>query len=219
MHAHYCKLTGEKSASVFDMVTISNALKGISPVAEVKPIEAKPKKQAPQVQKTIADHPFARVDLRVGRIIKAEKHPNADRLFVETVDLGEAEPRTVVSGLVGHVELESLQNRLCLFICNLKPATLCKTLSSAMLLVSKTEETLEPIVVPETAKAGDRVSIEGVTPQPDEVIKPKETTWEDVRSCLLVKDGVAFYKDQPLCLVSDLSARFGSSLVPNGQIS
>lgn len=111
-------------------------------------------------------HPFARVDLRVGKIVSIEKHPQADRLYIEQVDLGEGSDkvRTVVSGLVEHVPLEQLQERLCIFICNLKPASLCKVLSSAMLLVAKSEDgaTLEPLIPPPGSQAGDRIVIEGV---------------------------------------------------------
>ena len=42
---------------------------------------------------------FAKLDLRVGRIKKVEDHPNADKLLVMTVDLGEGEDRTIVAGL------------------------------------------------------------------------------------------------------------------------
>jgi aminoacyl tRNA synthase complex-interacting multifunctional protein 1 len=144
-------------------------------------------------------HPFARVDLRVGKIVKVEKHPNADRLYVEYVDLDEEEPRVVVSGLVEHVPIDELQDRLCIFICNLKPATLCKVLSSAMLLVAKDETgLLEPLIPPAGCVAGDRISIDGVTPQPDEVIKPKDTTWESVRTLLAMTNGIAHYESSPL---------------------
>lgn len=184
-------------------------------------VEKKEKKKGPAaapVVVQVAEHPFARVDLRVGRIINVERHPNADRLYIETVDLGEPEPRTVVSGLVEHVPIEELANRMCVFVCNLKPATLCKTLSSAMLLVAKDAEgMLEPLIVPEGAKPGDRISIEGVTPQPDAVIKPKEDTWEKVRVDLVMKDGVAHYTDKPL-LVS-ASGHITSNKVPTGTIS
>lgn len=50
----------------------------------------------------------SRLDLRVGRIIKAEKHPDADSLYVEQVDVGEPSPRTVVSGLVKHIPLDQV---------------------------------------------------------------------------------------------------------------
>ena len=39
-----------------------------------------------------------RLDMRVGLIISAEKHPDADALYIEKIDVGEPEPRTVISG-------------------------------------------------------------------------------------------------------------------------
>lgn len=62
------------------------------------------------------------------------QHPDADSLFVEQVDVGEAEPRTVVSGLVGLVSEEELQGSLRVFMCNLKPTKMRGVLSSAMLM-------------------------------------------------------------------------------------
>ena len=53
---------------------------------------------------------ISRLDLRVGRIVSAEKHADADGLYVEQIDLGEADgPRTIVSGLVKHVPLEEVR--------------------------------------------------------------------------------------------------------------
>lgn len=40
-----------------------------------------------------------RLDIRVGKIVEVSKHPDADSLYVEKIDLGEAVPRTIVSGL------------------------------------------------------------------------------------------------------------------------
>ena len=45
----------------------------------------------------------SRLDLRVGRIVTAEKHPDAASLYVAPVAVGAAAPRTVVSGLVNHI--------------------------------------------------------------------------------------------------------------------
>lgn len=50
-----------------------------------------------------------RLDLRVGKIVEAKKHPDAEALYVETIDLGEEKPRTVVSGLVKHVPLDQVR--------------------------------------------------------------------------------------------------------------
>ena len=50
-----------------------------------------------------------KMDIRVGRIVSCEKHPDADSLYVEQIDIGEAEgPRTIVSGLVQYVPLEAM---------------------------------------------------------------------------------------------------------------
>lgn len=43
---------------------------------------------------------FGRLDLRVGKILSASRHPNADALYVETIDVGEEKPRTVVRKLI-----------------------------------------------------------------------------------------------------------------------
>jgi tRNA-binding EMAP/Myf-like protein len=61
-----------------------------------------------------AEVTVGRLDLRVGRIITAEKHPDADALYVEQVDVGEDKPRTVVSGLVKHIPIEQVSERLLL---------------------------------------------------------------------------------------------------------
>lgn len=51
---------------------------------------------------------IGRLDFRVGRILEAKKHPDADALYVETIDLGEENPRTVVSGLVRFIPLDEV---------------------------------------------------------------------------------------------------------------
>ncbi|EOY05214.1 Methionine--tRNA ligase / methionyl-tRNA synthetase / MetRS, putative isoform 3, partial [Theobroma cacao] len=75
--------------------------------------KAKPTTTEPEITIT-------RLDIRVGKIVKAQKHPDADSLYVEEIDVGEAHPRTVVSGLVKYIPLEEMQNRLVCVLCNLK---------------------------------------------------------------------------------------------------
>jgi hypothetical protein len=62
------------------------------------------------------------------------QHPDADSLYVETVDLGNDEERTVVSGLAELVPMEQLQDRLGVFLCNLKPVKMRGVESKAMLM-------------------------------------------------------------------------------------
>lgn len=64
----------------------------------------------------------------------AWQHPDADSLYVEKIDVGEPEPRTVVSGLVQFVPREQLQDRLVVLLCNLKPQKMRGVESQGMVL-------------------------------------------------------------------------------------
>lgn len=66
--------------------------------------------------------------------ISCWQHPDADSLYVEKIDVGEPEPRTVVSGLVQFVPKEELQDRLVVVLCNLKPQKMRGVDSQGMLL-------------------------------------------------------------------------------------
>ena len=54
----------------------------------------------------------ARLDMRVGKIVEVSRHPDAEKLYVEKIDLGEAVPRTIVSGLVDFVPQEEMEGRM-----------------------------------------------------------------------------------------------------------
>lgn len=69
-----------------------------------------------------------------GTGISCWQHPDADSLYVEKIDVGETEPRTVVSGLVQFVPKEELQDRLVVVLCNLKPQKMRGVESQGMLL-------------------------------------------------------------------------------------
>merc|ERR1712061_427872 len=65
---------------------------------------------------------FAELDIRVGKILSAEKPAAADKLFTEVIDCGdESGPRTIASGLVGHYTQEQLTGKMVVVLCNLKP--------------------------------------------------------------------------------------------------
>ena len=119
-----------------------------------------------------------RVEMRVGRILSAERHPDADTLYVERVDLGPAGERTVISGLANHIPLEKLQDRLVVVVCNLKPSKMRGILSEGMLLAASKQtesgEIVELLSPPLDAAVGELVRIEGLgLPQPDPVLKSK----------------------------------------------
>lgn len=75
-----------------------------------------------------------RLDIRVGKVIEVARHPDADTLYVLKIDLAEAQPRTIISGLVKFVTVEELDQRLVAVLCNLKPSKMRGILSEGMVL-------------------------------------------------------------------------------------
>ncbi|GFR49168.1 hypothetical protein Agub_g11190, partial [Astrephomene gubernaculifera] len=129
------------------------------------------------------------LDIRVGRIVSCERHPDAESLYVEKIDVGEAEPRTIVSGLVKFVPLEDMQNRMVVVICNLKPRNMRGVKSFGMLLAASDEPhvTVEPLVPPAGARAGERVWFGEDAQQPaaaEAKVVDKKKYWEAVQPLL-----------------------------------
>lgn len=93
----------------------------------------------------IAIEDFTRVDLRIGTIRTAAPHPNADRLLVLTVDIGEAEPRQLVAGIRTAYDVRTLPGQQVVVVANLKPATLRGVQSQGMLLATSDDEGLSVV--------------------------------------------------------------------------
>lgn len=83
---------------------------------------------------------FQKVDLRVGTILEVDNHPKADKLYVLKVELGEAEPRTIVAGLRSHYTHEDLKGKQAIFVVNLEPVNLRGVESNGMILAASNEE-------------------------------------------------------------------------------
>ncbi|EDO32430.1 predicted protein [Nematostella vectensis] len=167
----------------------------------------------------------SRLDLRVGKVVSAKKHPDADALYLEQVDVGEEAPRTVVSGLAEYISLEDLQDRMVVMLCNLKPVNMRGVKSEAMLLAASIigedgKRTVVPLDPPAGSKPGDRVVVEGyghdVIGAPDEQLNPKKKVFETLKPDLVVSSsGVAEYKGSPFVTsVGQITA-----MLKNAQIS
>uniref|UniRef100_A0A0N5C1M1 Methionine--tRNA ligase, cytoplasmic n=1 Tax=Strongyloides papillosus TaxID=174720 RepID=A0A0N5C1M1_STREA len=157
--------------------------------------------KAPDVTDDSID--IGRLDLRVGRIIDCKRHPDADALYLETIDLGEEKPRTVISGLVKFIPIEQMQNRLVVCLCNLKPAKMRGIESQAMVMCASTPEKVEIMEVDPSCKPGMRITCANYTSRPDAVLNPKKKIWEQVAPDLKVSsDGKATYKGELLLVDS-----------------
>jgi len=137
---------------------------------------------------------LSRVDLRVARITEVEKHPDADKLYIETVDLG-GETRQIVSGLVPYYRSDELQGRNVLLVTNLKSARLRGVESRGMLLAADDGKTVE-VLFADHAQPGDPVGLTGLQgpAQPKEEIDIEEFFSIPIQ----VRDNQVLIDDVPL---------------------
>ncbi|KAM4058901.1 putative tRNA binding domain-containing protein [Hirsutella rhossiliensis] len=171
------------------------ATAGEKPKKEKKEKAPKPQKAAPAA----APLSPALIDLRVGHILKAVNHPDADSLYVSTIAMGDQPGddtteyegqvcRTVCSGLNGLVPLAEMQGRKVVVVCNLKPVKMRGIKSSAMVLaasprlkdgdVDDHKGPVELVSPPDGAKAGERVFFQGWQGEPEGQLNPKKKIWE-----------------------------------------
>lgn len=129
------------------------------------------------------------IDLRIGHIVDVKKHPEADSLYIEQIDLGEETgPRTVVSGLVNYIPIEEMRDKYLVCICNLKPANMRGVKSFAMVLAATSKDGkdggVELIQPPPGSKPGERVYFEGPdyeNAQPLAQMNPKKKIFETIQ--------------------------------------
>ena len=95
---------------------------------------------------------FSKLDLRVATVLEARPHPNADKLMLMQIDLGDQQ-RQIIAGIRGHYEPDELVGRQIVVVTNLQEVVLRGEESAGMLLA---------------AGDGDRV----VLLQPDSQCKP-----------------------------------------------
>lgn len=107
--------------------------------------------------------PITALDIRVGRINKVWTHEEADKLYCEEIDVGEAEPRKIASGLRPYMSAEDMDGRMVLVLCNLKERKLAGFPSHGMVLCASNEDhtDVKLVSVPVEAKIGERVTVPG----------------------------------------------------------
>ncbi len=99
---------------------------------------------------------FQKVALRIGKVLTCEPHPNADKLLVLTVELGEARPRTICAGIRQAFQPESLIGRNVVVVANLAPRMLRGVPSEGMILAAEADGALDLLTV--NAPPGSAVS-------------------------------------------------------------
>jgi len=116
------------------------------------------------------------MDLRVGRVASVAPHPESDRLYVATVDVGEADAdgtpttRPLVAGLRDAYTVEELRDRRVVVACNMAPATLAGVQSRAMILAADKKKVTRVLAFADAAGGG------GVAPAVGDAVAPAGAT-------------------------------------------
>ena len=98
----------------------------------------------------------AAFDVRVAEILEVKDHPNADKLYILTVDYGEGR-REIVSGIKEDYPPEALKGRKIAYLLNLQPAKLRGVESRGMLLAGEDEHTVGLVLLPDDAPLGAQI--------------------------------------------------------------
>src|SRR5438477_333225 len=103
-----------------------------------------------------AADPAERFDVRVARIVDVKDHPNADKLYILEVDLGD-ERRQIVAGIRSDYTIEQLRGRKVALLANLEAAKLRGVESRGMLLAAEDQATVGLLIPPEDAAIGSQI--------------------------------------------------------------
>jgi methionyl-tRNA synthetase len=124
-----------KMRELEELVTAEQARLLGKPVGQV--LDLPTEKAAEPAKISVED--FAKVDLRVGLVLSAERVKGSDKLMHITVDIGEPEPRTIVAGIAEAYTPEQLLNRKVVIVANLQPRKLKGILSNGMIVAASVE--------------------------------------------------------------------------------
>ncbi len=141
----------KKGDAIFPRIDIEKELEELQSLN--KPAE--PENIPLELKPEIVYDDFDKLDLRVGKIVKAEKHPKADKLLVFQVKMG-TELRQVISGVAEHFKPEEMVGKNVIVVANLKPRALRGLESKGMILFADNGERLE--IVTTDAPDGEAVS-------------------------------------------------------------
>ena len=122
-----------------------------------KKIEEENREPEPVIEKTpeITIDDFAKIELKVGEVIECHKHPKADKLLVEKVDLGSGDIRQIVSGIAAYYKPEEMIGKKVVVVSNLKEANLRGEKSQGMLLCAEKGDKVE--LITSTLEKGSKV--------------------------------------------------------------
>ncbi|MEZ3421588.1 MAG: methionine--tRNA ligase [Eubacterium sp.] len=131
----------KKGAALFPRIDVEKEIEELNALIQKQIDEANASKKEEPVQlPEIVFDDFAKVELRVAKILECEPVKKAKKLLKLQVDDGTSEPRQIVSGISQYYKPEDLIGKSVIIVANLKPAKLCGEMSYGMLLAGDTAD-------------------------------------------------------------------------------
>ncbi|MCF0259517.1 MAG: methionine--tRNA ligase subunit beta, partial [Erysipelotrichaceae bacterium] len=124
---------------------------------EAAKAEAKKAKREEPAKEQVSIDDFGKLSLKAGLIKEARRHPKADKLLVETVDLGNGDVRQIVSGIASKYAPEDLTGKKVIVVANLKPAKLRGEVSEGMILCTENGSDFEVVFLPDNTEPGSTI--------------------------------------------------------------
>lgn len=154
----------DKGEQLFQRIDIAKELKVMDDILEEQLKKAKQaEKEEKKVENTvtieqIVIEDFAKVQLKVGKVLECKKVEKADKLLCSQIDVGEEIPRTVVSGIAKYYTPEEMVGKQVIVVTNLKPAKLRGIESQGMILCAEDENGELALITPsKSVRAGSEV--------------------------------------------------------------
>ncbi len=154
----------DKGEQLFQRIDIAKELKVMDDILEEQLKKAKQaKKEEKKMENTvtieqIGIEDFAKVQLKVGKVLECKKVEKADKLLCSQIDVGEETPRTIVSGIAKYYTPEEMVGKQVIVVTNLKPAKLRGIESQGMILCAEDENGELALITPsKSVKAGSEV--------------------------------------------------------------
>ncbi len=157
-----------------------------------KKIEEKkeqPQPTQPKIEERKEPIRFVDFDIEVGKILSVEKHPDAEKLYLEVIEFSDGR-RQVISGLVDYYKPEELLGKQVIVIKNLKPAKIRGAISQGMLLVAEDASGIEALECP-NCKVGEKIHLEGEknTPKKEIIIEEFFSVPIQVKNGIIIAEG------------------------------
>lgn len=145
----------DKGEQLFERIDIQKELKVMDDILEEQKKQAKKENEKKEEKENVADiseitiDDFAKIQLKVGKVVECQKVEKADKLLCSKIDLGEGAPRTIVSGIAKYYTPEEMVGKQVIVVTNLKPVKLRGIESQGMVLCASDENGNLALVAPE----------------------------------------------------------------------